>query len=130
MSNNVYNKVSGADLLRRPIPVIILLLFQAGLAYKIATSGITFGILGIALPIVISFVLTIMVKPQVGFYTLYLQSFVILGLSRYVPAQWGLTIDGVIILMYSSLFFRSFKADVAWNKAKMDITVVAVLWYG
>ena len=130
MSNNVYNKVSGADLLRRPIPVIILLLFQAGLAYKIATSGITFGILGIALPIVISFVLTIMVKPQVGFYTLYLQSFVILGLSRYVPAQWGLTIDGVIILMYSSLFFRSFKADVAWNKAKMDITVVAFIWYG
>ena len=130
MSDRVYKKVSGANLLRRPIPVIIMLVVQLGLAYKIGTSGIVFGILGIILPIVITFVLTIMVNPHIGFFTLYLQAFVILGISRYLPAQWGLTVDGVLFLMYGSIFFKSFHKDIPWSNAKNDLTLVAFIWYG
>lgn len=130
MSSEVYKKTSGADWLRQPIPVLILLGVQLVMAFGIASHGLSVGILGIALPIVVAFVLAILLYPQIGLYILFFQAFVILGASRYVPAQWGLTIDGLLFLMYGALFFKSFKQDVPWEKAKNDLTLVTVIWYG
>jgi hypothetical protein len=130
MSSEVYRKTGGAGWLHKPLPILILLGVQLVMAYGIATSGLMVGIMGIAMPIAISFVLAVILYPQIGFYTLFLQAFVILGLSRYLPGPWGLTVDGVLFLMYGALFFNSFKQKIPWKKAKNDLTLVTVIWYG
>ncbi len=129
-SSEAYKKISGADWLRRPLPVLLLLAVQLALAYGIAANGLTVSFIGIGLPIVVSFVLAVLLYPQIGFYTVFIQAFVILGLSRYVPASWGLTVDGVLFLMYGALFFKSFKQDIPWGKAKNELTLLAAVWYG
>ena len=129
MNSETYKRPSGANLLRKPLPVLALLSIQLVMAYGIATNGLTVGIMGIGLPIGLSFVLAILLYPQIGFYALFIQSFVILGLSRYLPASWGLTVDGLLLLMYASLFFKSFKREVPWEKAKNDLSLLAVVWY-
>lgn len=130
MSSEAYKSTGGAGWLRKPLPILMLLGVQVVMAYGIATSGLMVGIMGIAIPIVVSFVLAVFLYPQIGFYTLFLQAFVILGLSRYLPGPWGLTVDGVLFLMYGALFFNAFKQDIPWKKAKNDLTLVAVIWYG
>lgn len=130
MSNEVYSKPGGAEWLRKPVPVLILLAVQLIMAYGIATSGLLVGIMGIGIPIALSFVLAIFLYPQLGFYVVFLQAFVILGISRYLPGPWGLTVDGVLFLMYGALFFNSFHQKIPWHKAKNDLTLVAFIWYG
>lgn len=130
MNNEAYTKPVGAGWLRKPLPVLALLGIQLILAVGIAKSGLLVGIIGIGLPVAISFLLAIFLYPQLGLYVVFFQAFVILGISRYLPGAWGLTIDGVLFLIYGVLFFNSFHKKIPWYKAKNDLTLLALIWYG
>jgi hypothetical protein len=89
MSSEVYKKASGASWLQKPIPILIMLGVQLVMAYGIATKGLSVGILGIALPIVISFVLAVMLYPQIGFYTLFFRPLSSWGPAGMCPPNGG-----------------------------------------
>ncbi len=73
-------------------------------------------------------VYNIFAKPKFGIYLLIVLGFLVTGLSRYVMAPWGLTIDIVLILIYISLFFKGFGEKIHWSKSKSILTTLAALW--
>ena len=129
--DNVFAKQYGSELLKKPIYVIALIAVMAGLGYITAKGGIVAGVGIIALPFLISYVYFIFINPRVGIIGLYILNFTVLGIIRYIKGvPLGLGIDGHFILIFLALFFKSFFQDVPWKKAKNDLTLLAVIWYG
>lgn len=91
-------------------------------------------IIGIALVLGLVFVSVIVyllfTYPRLGMILLVIQGFTVIGLARYIPAPLGLSLDGVMILLYVALFFKAFTKKVKWNKAKSQLTILTSLWMG
>lgn len=129
--NNDFTIARGSDILRKPIWFLGLLLVMLALAYMIAQGGIVAGVGIIMIPAVLTTVSFIFKIPRVGLIVIYLLNYIILGLSRYVKGiPFGLSIDGILIMIYLALFFKSFFEKVPWKNAKNDLVVLAVVWYG
>lgn len=127
---NLYNKTYGTDLLKKPFPLFVLLCVLLFCGYVTAKMGLVAGMGVIVLPMVLSFITLIFLKPKVGLIAVFVLNFLALGLARYVTAPWGLSIDGVLILVYLSLFFQSFHRHIPWKNARSQVTTLALIWFG
>lgn len=91
-------------------------------------------IMGIALVLGLVFVSILLYKlftnPRLGIILLIIQGFAVIGLSRYIPAPLGLSLDGVMMLLYLALFFKAFSQKVEWTKAKSQLTILTTMWMG
>lgn len=130
MTGTPFDRTYGTDLLRKPLPLLIL--FSVGLAFAhlIATKGIIPGVAIIVLPIGVGYFLGLFVNPRIGIITIIAFSFFVTGLSRYVAATWGLLIDALLVLMYLSLFFKAFRIKIPWSRAKSQLTILVSVWLG
>ena len=108
----------------------MLILFSACLFFGliIGKKGIVPGILVIVLPGVMGFLIALFLRPKMGINILIGFSFFVTGLSRYVPATWGLLIDGLLFLMYLALFFKAFRIHIPWNRAQSQLTILVSVW--
>jgi len=92
------------------------------------------GIIGfvgvIGLLFIITLVYIIFSKPKSAIILLIILGFFVTGIARYVPLAWGLSIDGVIILIYLALFFKGFAIKIPWHEAKSPLTLVVSIWMG
>lgn len=127
---NTFDKVYGTELLRKPLPLLLLFSVLLACGHLTATKGLVAGIAIIVLPIAFVYVGVLMAKPKLGILTIFVLNFTILGLGRYVPATWGLLIDGLLFLMYLALFFKAFKIKVPWDRAKSQLTLITTIWFG
>ncbi|MFI2743097.1 O-antigen ligase family protein [Zhouia sp. PK063] len=127
---NTFNKTYGADHLKQPIPVAILLSIGICFAALTATKGIAIGMMIILMPIGLIYLTALLIHPRIGIVTILIFSFFVIGLSRYLAATWGLVIDGLLLLMYLSLFFKAFKKKIDWSLAKSQLTLLASIWMG
>ncbi len=127
---NPFDVKYGADKLKQPINFIGLLIVALILAYLIATKGILFGLLAIALPVAAVVLNRVFNIPFIGFIFVFIMNFFALGITRYLPAPLGLTIDGLLVLTYLGLIFKNFYKKVDWSPAKSDLTLLAIIWYG
>ncbi|MFA9388885.1 MAG: O-antigen ligase family protein [Prolixibacteraceae bacterium] len=128
---NGFNKVSGSELLKKPIFILALLLLMVALAYLVGKGGMVAGLGILMFPFLISYVFLIFMVPRAGMIGIYILNFVVLGLLRYVKGlPLGLSIDAHFLLIYLSLFFISFFRKIPWENAKNDIVLLAVIWYG
>lgn len=118
------------SLLQKPIPVILMVIFALLSSFLIATKGMELGILMVVLPLSLVFIGGVFINPKWGVVTVLIQGFFVAGLTRYVPFQWGLTIDIVLVLTYLATFFKAFKTRVPWHRANSVMTVLALVWYG
>lgn len=125
---NSFEQPYGADILKKPIPVLILISIAVCFALLTAAKGLIIGISFILLPIILVYLTAIMLNPRVGIITILIFSFFVIGLSRYLAATWGLVIDGLLFLMYISLYFTSFKRKIHWSNAKSQLTLLATIW--
>jgi uncharacterized membrane protein YccC len=57
---------------------------------------------------VLAIIYQIFKNPKTGIYLLIILGFLVTGLTRYLAAPWGLAIDGILVLIYLALFFKSF----------------------
>ena len=80
--------------------------------------------------VVIGVLYSIFQTPKNGIYLLIVMGFFVTGAARYVVAPWGLAIDGLLVLIYVSLFFKGFAKKIEWHKAKSHLTVLASIWMG
>lgn len=91
-------------------------------------------IIGIALVLALVFASAVLYKlftiPKLGIILLIIQGFTVIGITRYVPAPLGLSVDGVLVLLYLALFFKAFTQKVQWSKAKSQLTILVGLWMG
>ena len=128
---NVFEQQNGANCLRRPEIIGIFLVCSIFMAFQIAVGGIVTAIWFISIPILLSIISLIFVLPRIGIIVLFFLNFFVMGIYRYLGMiQWGLTIDGILILIYLALFFQSFHRKIPWNNAKNDLTLLAAIWFG
>ena len=128
---NPFNNGRGngsAAVLRTQILVLIagVMVLAAVLLAKLELLG---GVACIGLVGVLGFLYLVFQYPRFGILAILVMGFFATGLSRYVPLPWGLSVDGIIMLVYLALFFKAFKTKIQWRKAKSMLTLVTSLWF-
>jgi len=121
---------SGAEKMRKPIPIVLLLSVVLLTAHLTATRGLVAGVAVIVLPLVAVYVGALFINPRIGIITVLTFNFFVLGIGRYIPMTWGLLMDGIMVLMYLALFFKAFKIKVPWDRASSQLTLLVTIWFG
>jgi hypothetical protein len=101
-------------------------------------SGLLIGIFGwmvcallMFIPIGLTYWGILFKKPEVGFYTVVVFGFVLLGLGRYLTnAPVGLGMDGILVATYIALIFSQFHQRIDWTPTRNVVTLLAALWFG
>ena len=124
-----FDKIYGADLLNKPKYIFLLLAVTGICAWIIAKMGLIAGLAFVVLPIALAFLSITFLYPRAGLIVIFILNFIALGINRYVPAPWGLSIDGILVLIYLALFLKSFRTNIPWENAKSDLTLLAAIWY-
>ena len=122
-----FEKTSGAELLKKPEYITLLLIIAATCAWITAKMRLIAGLEIIVLPIAIAFLSVVFLYPRVGLLVIFILNFTALGINRYIPAPWGLSIDGILVLIYIALFLKSFRTKIPWINAKTDLTLLAAI---
>jgi hypothetical protein len=128
---NPFERLTGADRIQS-FPAMILLVLLLGLSGLIAAQmGLIAGIGLIAVPFIFFYLYLLFSYPIVGFYSVIVAGFLLLGVGRYVKGiQVGLALDGILILTFIALIFRKFYERVDWSPANKDITYLSMIWFG
>lgn len=103
------------------LSVVTLIIVKA----EIKGIAIVLGLLAVS-----AILYKIFTVPKLGVILLVIQGFTVIGLSRYIPAPLGLSIDGVLVILYLALFFKAFAQKIKWSKAKSHLTILVGLWMG
>ncbi|MFA8437180.1 MAG: O-antigen ligase family protein [Marinifilaceae bacterium] len=106
-----------------------LLLLSVAYAFLIAGNGLMWALGGIILPFLLLFLTRTFQNPEIGLWTAFIFNYFVLGLTRYIPAPFGLSIDLLLILSILAVFFKHFKQKSIWRKAKTDLTLLAAIWF-
>lgn len=125
-----FDPVFGSDRIRSPFFITLILLVTVISAYLIAKGGLIIGLLLLVLPVILIILNRIFNAPYFGFIIVFFANFFMLGINRYIPGPLGLSVDGLLVLTYLSLFFRSFTLPANWSLAKSDLTLLAGIWFG
>jgi hypothetical protein len=127
---NTFRNETGADILSKPVPFLLLLIILSGIAFYIAKSGLSLAMAFFALPFILSYVYFIFMTPAVAITGMFILNYFILGLARYVQGiPWGMAIDAHLVLAFVALFFQSFFKKVPWDKANSLIFKLAAFWF-
>lgn len=125
-----FEKPSGSNRLANAYSLLFILVLTFVISMLLVKTGII-GFVGcIGLIITVGIVYAIFNNPKLGILLLIVLGFFVTGLARYVPLAWGLTIDGLLILIYIALFFKGFAHKIPWDKAKSPLTLVVSIWMG
>lgn len=128
--NNPFEVNSGANRLTNLnvlIPILGIVLVFTLVIVKMELLGL---IGFIALVFVSGLLYTIFKYPKSGIILLIILGFFVTGAARYIPAPWGLSIDGLLVLIYLALFFKGFAYKIPWGNAKSSLTLVVSIWMG
>lgn len=128
---NVFNSTHGSQILRKPLGIIVLIIFVVLTAKVMASKGLSMGIMLVALPGAIIFINRIFINPRFGLMSVFVVEFFVLGLGRYIQGiPMGLAVDGLLIITYIALIFKHFYNKVDWAPAKNLLTYLAMIWMG
>ena len=104
--------------------------------YFIAGNGMGLGVMLIAVPFAIAFVITLFLKPRFGFIFFIIYCFAVPVLCRFFPGlQYGLGQDGLLVLIFLAIIFnrsnrfryRHLNNDLVWMAfAWLIITVLEI----
>ena len=124
-------KYNTKHVLKSPIGIIAIILIFSLFAFQVSTQGILAIVIFGAIPFIAIFLNKIFLNPQFGLASIFFLGFTAIGILRYmpVPIPLGLSIDGILILIYVSLFFKSIKEKVDWSKASNVLTLLAFIWF-
>ena len=128
---NVILQKVGIDKLSHPKIIASFLLGAILTGYFIAKGGLDYILLLFLIPVVLTFIFSVLYSPRNGIIALIVVSFFILGIGRYIriDVPWGLGIDFIYLIIYLSIFFQSFHKHIDWSFAKNDLTLIGIVWY-
>lgn len=118
---------NGAEQLKKPINLVLIILFGIFFSLIISKSGVVSGIAFLMLPFFFFFLYQLFTYPKLGIYSTIFMAFMANGITRYVSdAPVGLAVDGILVLTFIAIFVR--KQKVEWSEAKSGLTIVSVIW--
>lgn len=109
------------------VPVLAILTV---ITVVIAKMGVIGFVITLSFLMLISLVYAIFQNLKIGIILLIVLGFFVTGIARYIPAPWGLSIDGLLVLLYVALFFKGFANKIPWHKAKSSLTLLVSIWMG
>ena len=125
---NPFENNSGSMRVTKLNSAIIFFVFMSFLGLIIIKTEVAGVIFCVGLFFITALVYAIFKIPKIGIYVTIILGFFAIGVSRYVQAPWGLTIDVMLVLIYIALFFKAFAVKLPWLKAKSSLTIVVSLW--
>lgn len=130
--SDAFSRYSGANLLRKPVVLLISLVLTGLIGIAISKSG--FPILGalIAIPLALVFFVRIFEKAVIGIYAFLAASFVILGTTRYfaTPFPIGTIIDSLLALTIAAYYINNFPKAPSWKLTHNTINLMTLIWLG
>ncbi|MBN2669358.1 MAG: hypothetical protein JXR60_09020 [Bacteroidales bacterium] len=117
--------------LKTAIGIVFILLLSFVSGYAIGKGGMAATMAFIGLPFGAIFMNKLFINPKIGIIGTMVMAFAAIGILRYIPGKppLGLSIDGLLVMSYLSLFFKSTTRHVPWHKASSTITYLAIIWY-
>jgi len=108
--------------------IITLLICTA--IFFFAKDNMVAGIATLLLPVPVIYLYLIFKFPKVSFISVLFCNYFAIGLSRYIPAPVGLTVDATLLLTFIAILFSQFNHKVEWKLAGKDLTYIALIWFG
>jgi len=107
----------------------ILVALILGAIYFFSKDNLLAGMAILILPIPILLFYNLFKYPRFGFIAVLYCNYFAIGLSRYIPAPIGLTVDAMLLLTLIALLFSQFNNKVEWRKAAKNYTYIALIWF-
>ncbi|MFN3852001.1 MAG: O-antigen ligase family protein [Spirosomataceae bacterium] len=119
----------GAEQLKKPLNLVLLILFGVFFSLIISKVGIVAGLGFLMLPFIFYFLYLLFTYPKLGIYSTIFMAFMANGIARYISdAPIGLAVDGILVLTFIALFVK--KQKIPWQEANNGLTMAAVIWMG
>jgi hypothetical protein len=124
---SIFQASNGAELLKKPINIVLIILFGIFFSLIISKVGVISGIAFLMLPFLLFFLYQLFTYPKLGIFSTIFMAFMANGITRYVSdAPIGLAVDGILVLSFIALFVK--KQKIEWGEAKSGLTVASVIW--
>jgi len=107
--------------------IITLLLCTA--MFFFAKDNLVAGIAILLLPVPVIYMYLIFKYPKISFISVLFCNYFAIGLSRYIPAPVGLSVDVTLLLTFIAILFSQFNHKVEWKFAGKDLTYIALIWF-
>lgn len=100
-----------------------------GAIYFFSKDNFVAGIALLVLPFPILYLYKFFANPRIGFVSVLVANYFAIGLSRYIPAPVGLTVDALLFLTLLAVIFSQFNHKVEWKNAGTDYTWFVIIWF-
>lgn len=120
------SKIS-AHLLRFSLYAILpggLLLFTL----LLLNAGVAVALLWAVLPFVFFLVFSSLKHPQTTLYGVFIATYFIMGVTRYVNIPGGIVLDILVFFTFSIVLLQSLLGTITWEYAKNPLTVLSFIW--
>lgn len=101
-----------------------------GAIYFFSKDNMVAGVALLVLPFPILYLYKFFSNPRLGFISMLYANYFAIGLSRYIPAPVGLTVDALLFMTLIAVIFSQFNQKVEWTNAGKDYTYFALFWFG
>jgi len=100
-----------------------------GAIYFFSKDNFVAGVALLVLPFPILYLYKFLSNPRIGFVSVLVANYFAIGLSRYIPAPVGLTVDALLFLTLLAVIFSQFNQKVEWKNAGTDYTYFVIIWF-
>ncbi len=97
--------------------------------YFFSKNNLVAGMILLVIPFPIIILYKFLANPRIVFISMLFANYFAVGLSRYIPAPMGLSVDGLLLFTLLSVFFSQFNQKVEWKNAARDYTYIALFWF-
>jgi hypothetical protein len=128
-TTQTFPKKYGAVQLLSGLGIVLLLAFWVVGSMVISVMGLTGALVLLGLPFGVALLMYLWSFPKAGIWLSLIMGFLLSGISRYINAPWGLSID--IFLTLSLLVVLINKAiRIRWSDARTDLVIFSLVWMG
>lgn len=87
------------------------------------------GVAVLVLPLPLIYLYKFFAEPRIGFISVLIANYFAIGLSRYIPAPMGLSVDALLFMSLLAVVFSNFNHKVQWKSAATDYMVFVFVWF-
>ena len=112
--------------------IVFGVLFGVILSFAIwffLNGNLTGGIALLLLPFILYLIYFLFTSPRFSFIIAFSLNFFAIGLSRYIDAPVGLSVDAMLAFTWLTLIYYQFNNKIHWDDAAKDYTGFVVAWF-
>lgn len=108
---------------------LILLLLVSFYIHAMCNADVKSAIFLTIVPILILIVAYLFLNPYKTFFFLFIYNYFAMGIARYYYLQWGMGVEGLLILIYIGLLFKSFSDNLHFFEKQNELSMVYLFWF-